>query len=232
MSQLSKAQIENLYQFTRQHFVEWYDLQTELVDHLANDIEVMMENEKDLSFEKAKYLSFKKFGVFGFSDIIEKKQNSLSTHYWKLVGKYFLEYLKLPKILFTLFLIAVSFSVLKWFEEPKYFMITFFATLYGFLFHHLYRFHKMMKHNTKITQRKWLFEHTILNLGGAVCLAGIPIQILGNVLDATKWTDKSLIIYSTLMIVVGLITFILIKIVPKKIFQEMSKQFPEYKQIA
>jgi hypothetical protein len=25
--------------FTRQHYVEWYDLQSELVDHLANSIE-------------------------------------------------------------------------------------------------------------------------------------------------------------------------------------------------
>ena len=36
---LTPQQIEQLYQFTRQHYVEWYDLQTELVDHLANSIE-------------------------------------------------------------------------------------------------------------------------------------------------------------------------------------------------
>ena len=36
---LSAEQIERLYQFTRQHYVEYYDLQTELVDHLANAIE-------------------------------------------------------------------------------------------------------------------------------------------------------------------------------------------------
>lgn len=36
---LSAQQIDQLYAFTRQHFVEWYDLQSELVDHLANAIE-------------------------------------------------------------------------------------------------------------------------------------------------------------------------------------------------
>ncbi len=36
--QLTKDQIQNLYKFTKQHYVEWYDLQSELVDHLANDI--------------------------------------------------------------------------------------------------------------------------------------------------------------------------------------------------
>lgn len=41
MKTLSKEDIQNLYTFTRQHYVEHYDLQTELVDHLANDIEII-----------------------------------------------------------------------------------------------------------------------------------------------------------------------------------------------
>ena len=36
---LTEEQIQQLYKFTRQHYVEHYDVQTELVDHLANDIE-------------------------------------------------------------------------------------------------------------------------------------------------------------------------------------------------
>lgn len=36
---LTPEQIQELYKFTRQHYVEHYDVQTELVDHLANDIE-------------------------------------------------------------------------------------------------------------------------------------------------------------------------------------------------
>ena len=34
---LSKENIDSLFKFTRAHFVEWYDLQIELVDHLADD---------------------------------------------------------------------------------------------------------------------------------------------------------------------------------------------------
>ena len=40
---LTENQIEALYKFTRQHFVYHYDVQTELVDHLANDIEQIWE---------------------------------------------------------------------------------------------------------------------------------------------------------------------------------------------
>ena len=44
---LSAHQIQKLYDFTRQHYVEHYDLQTELVDHLDNSIEQQwIENPK------------------------------------------------------------------------------------------------------------------------------------------------------------------------------------------
>ena len=37
--ELTKNQIDELYKFTRKHYVYHYDVQSELVDHLANDIE-------------------------------------------------------------------------------------------------------------------------------------------------------------------------------------------------
>ena len=37
--ELTEEQIHELYKFTKKHYVEHYDVQTELVDHLANDIE-------------------------------------------------------------------------------------------------------------------------------------------------------------------------------------------------
>ena len=33
MKKLDKTQIDKLYKFTRRHYVEYYDVQTELVDH-------------------------------------------------------------------------------------------------------------------------------------------------------------------------------------------------------
>ena len=39
MQKVNSNQIDRLYRFTREHFVEYYDVQTELVDHLASAIE-------------------------------------------------------------------------------------------------------------------------------------------------------------------------------------------------
>ena len=82
---LSDEQIERLYQFTRQHYVEYYDLQTELVDHLANAIEEQWQQNPKLSFENALQIEFKKFGVFGFMDVVEQRQSALNKKYNKLV---------------------------------------------------------------------------------------------------------------------------------------------------
>jgi hypothetical protein len=51
--QLSAEQIQVLFSFTEKKKVHWYDLQLELVDHLACRIEEEMEADTSLSFEAA-----------------------------------------------------------------------------------------------------------------------------------------------------------------------------------
>ena len=82
---LNESQIEKLYLFTRQHFVEWYDLQTEIVDHLANAIETQWIENSNRTFEEALQIEFKKFGVFGFMEVVEKRQAALSKKYVKII---------------------------------------------------------------------------------------------------------------------------------------------------
>ncbi|MDB0600598.1 hypothetical protein [Tenacibaculum maritimum] len=51
---LTNNEIKALYKFTQEHYVAYYDVQVELVDHLANDIEKIWERSPSLSFEKAR----------------------------------------------------------------------------------------------------------------------------------------------------------------------------------
>lgn len=55
---LSGEQIQELYKFTRKHFVIHYDLQTELVDHLANGIEEQWREYPERSFKDARLREF------------------------------------------------------------------------------------------------------------------------------------------------------------------------------
>ena len=64
--QLSSKEIDLLFEFTKKKLVHWYDLQVELVDHLAARIEEEMQADQKLSFEQALEKVYKGFGLFGF----------------------------------------------------------------------------------------------------------------------------------------------------------------------
>ncbi len=74
---LSDAQIKKLFEFCEKKQVRYYDVQLELVDHLANSIEEKMEANPLLSFEEALQIVYKDFGIFGFSHIIREKETSV-----------------------------------------------------------------------------------------------------------------------------------------------------------
>jgi hypothetical protein len=56
-----------------------------LVDHIANYIEQTWVENPNLSFEEVREQSFKKFGVFGFIEVLEAKQKQMNKRYVKLV---------------------------------------------------------------------------------------------------------------------------------------------------
>ena len=110
---LTLSQIDQLYLFTRQHYVEWYDLQSELVDHIANAIEAQWQQNPNRSFDEALQIEFKKFGVFGFMDVVEKRQAVLVKKYNRLVFQHFKTFFKVPKILLTIVMTFLLFNILK-----------------------------------------------------------------------------------------------------------------------
>jgi len=92
---LSKEQIEELFTFTHKKGVRWYDLQCELVDHLALQIEAEISKDPHLSFEEAVKIIYKRFGIFGFSKIVQEKEAQVRKQgnklWWKpiLLAKHF-----------------------------------------------------------------------------------------------------------------------------------------------
>jgi len=119
---LTEHQINELYIFTRKHYVYHYDVQTELVDHLANDIERIWIASPKISFEEARDTSFKKFGIFGFMDVITAKQKQMNKRYWKIICHFVKEWFTLPKLLITVS-IFVSVYILLQFPISSYFIL-------------------------------------------------------------------------------------------------------------
>jgi cation transport ATPase len=118
---MTSQQIQSLFTFCEKHFVKYYDVQVELVDHLANAIEKEMREDSKLSFEKALEKVHKGFGIMGFAPLVAEKQNMAQRQTRKLFWKLLKEQFGWPKILIFLLvstsmytLISAHMSLIKW----------------------------------------------------------------------------------------------------------------------
>jgi len=227
---LTQPQIQQLYTFTQEHYVDWYDVQTELVDHLANGIEEHLEQNPNTTFKSALDSEFKKFGIMGFNDVIEEKTKALNKQYRVLVWKYFKNFFKLPKIILTLFLIWGYYSLLVFLENRFWLLLITCFILLFFPLRFFYKQVKRIKFLKKEAGKKWLFDSIVLQLGGLSQIFNIGIYV-SIILDLERriLSITTLIVLSSFIIVFALVLYISIFVVAPKLRKEMTKQHPEYK---
>ena len=145
---VSEQEVDRLYRFTREHFVEHFDVQSELVDHLASSIENIWEQSPNVKFEDALNSTFKKFGIFGFSDIVEKKILFLDKKYAKKILKYAVARLKWPKILSSLVLAIAIYYIVILFNYSRYSLVSIYALGAIIAYIKLYSFQRKWKAKT------------------------------------------------------------------------------------
>ncbi len=133
---LTPEEINQLFELCEFHNVHYYDVQIELVDHIASSIEALWETSPELSFEEAISMVVEQFGIdpgfnvaydsllppisgkthigeSGFEAIKEAKEKELRRKYDRLQWKYIGEFFKLPKIILTLAITFALFLVFK-----------------------------------------------------------------------------------------------------------------------
>ena len=228
---LTNIQIQELYKFTRKHFVEHYDVQTELVDHLANDIESIWQETPNLSFEEARDKSFKKFGIFGFMDVIEAKQKQMNRRYRKILWRFFKEWFTMPKLAVTLSLLMTIFFFLM-LPYSKYILLGALLFLATFDLINRYRSRKNQQEKAHKKEKVFLLESMIgetrnnftgvacLNVFNFINLSGVPFNTLEN-----HWL-LLLSFSATLLILLFYVTAYLI---PQKAEELLIETYPEYR---
>lgn len=102
MNMLSQEQIETLFKFCEKHCVRYYDVQVELVDHLATAIENKINQHSDISFEEALKEEYKSFGVLGFGKYISEKGKQIERKLLKDKYKILLSFFTPPKLILSL----------------------------------------------------------------------------------------------------------------------------------
>ena len=99
MPNLTPSQIQQIFNFTAQKYIKYYDVQLELVDHIANRIEEMQTEDPKLSFDSALQKVYKSFGIYGFTKVQEQKVRQMERFWAKKFWSYYKSYFRLPKIL-------------------------------------------------------------------------------------------------------------------------------------
>lgn len=227
---ITTTQIDQLYTFTRQHYVEWYDLQSELVDHLANAIESQLNENPKLTFDEVLNQEFEKFGIFGFMDVVDERRKFLDKKYRKLLWSYYKEFFKLPKIILSLGLIATVYKLSIAFDGAKGIIFGVIISMsFLFLISTLYK-EKFVFDKTKSNRKKWLFEDVSIQNRNMVffVLPSMVINSFNLIFKAEHFTNLTAIIFSVTLVLLGLLIYIKIEIIPKKVSQELAKTYPEY----
>lgn len=137
MKQLTKNQIQELFAFTKSHRVRYYDLQSEVVDHLASAIEAKWAENPDIPFKQALKETHASFGVYGFGKLEQEKREAIQRKIGWKIWAYLKVYFTLPKILTTLLLIILTQQGLSMLENPyvisKYIAYMFILSMFGFV---------------------------------------------------------------------------------------------------
>ncbi len=228
---LTESQIDNLYKFTRQHYVYHYDVQTELVDHLANDIEGIWEENPTVSFEQARDKSFKKFGIFGFMDVIEAKQKQMNKRYWKILLRFVKEWFTLPKLITTILIfLGVFFLMQIPFAEIT--IVSVLLILVVFEMIAVYKIRKEHKAKEKTDDKIFLLEAMIGTTKNG--FTGFTFINLFNFINLTKFDFSGLNVYWLVLIALTVTLLIIFfyaanYVLPQKAEELLQETYPEYK---
>ena len=228
---LTKNQIEELYKFTRKHYVYYYDVQSELVDHLANDIESAWVETPNLSFEEARDKSFKKFGIFGFMDVIEAEQKQMSKRYRKIIWRFFSEWFTMPKLLTTGVIFSIIYLFLK-IPYSEYILLgsLFILVIYDLIFQYKNRKKEQKKEKSK--EKTFLLEAMIGDTRNF--FTGYTFINILNFINITEVSFSSLemhwlllISFSTTLIII--LFYVTRYLIPQRAEELLQETYPEYK---
>lgn len=223
---MTKEQIETLYQFTSKHFVEHYDLQTELVDHLANGIEKTREDRPGLTFQEALQSEFKKFGVFGFHDVIEKHRAAMNKRYLKIIMGYVKSFFRLPKLLMTVALLMGYYTVLHYVsgQLQYYFVVITAWSIFLFLIVKTVILGKKQKAKPK----KWLLEEIIFNQMAFLNFMILPIHFINFMTPDSLESQLAQLVFSFGAVLYILLVYSMTILIPQNAEKFLLETYPEY----
>ncbi len=108
---ISAEQIQYIHDFVKRKYVDYYDVQIELVDHIATAIEEKIALNPKLDFYTALQQIYEGFGRFGFMKFVEEKEKQVQRRFLKMYRREMWQFFTVPKVVFTLAVFFLSYQL-------------------------------------------------------------------------------------------------------------------------
>ena len=176
MRKITEQEINQIFDFIKKHYVEFYDVQVELVDHLANAIEDQWKQNPNILFEDALQTEFKKFGIFGFTGLVEQKQAELQKYYNRMLWNEVLKFISIPKVILTVGLyLGIVFFLQKTESLGEMIILTILLSSFIYFMVDGFRYILKIRKEQKKQGKSWLLQSVAqatfsipsIGLGGA-----------------------------------------------------------------
>lgn len=231
--QLTSDETDQLFQFCRKHYVYHYDVQIELVDHLASAIENQWEDDSEQSFEKALHNSFRKFGITGFSKVKTEKEKALRRKYNRLLWKYLLEFYRLPKIIMTFAFTIVLYALIKVVDDTLWILLPYFGSLTIAIIYYYYKIFPREYKIETIPGKSFMLLNQLKQVQYfAIFAVQIPIQTINfrNIFSADLLMNNNIGLFAVSLLTISLTIacYGQLMYVPEKIKEHFLEQFAEF----
>ena len=227
---LSPEQIDNLFEFCREHYVNQYDLQIELVDHIASSIEEQWETDPKLSFQEALNKTFGKFGIFGFGKIKDRKEKELRRKYSRLLFQYLIDFYKWPKALLTFALTILLYLIFRLTNEVQIVTVSLsLVVCISVIGYHVYFFEKFFE--VKTTPKKSFLILDYMKSRQIMVSGMYQLSwLIGKIVSDLDNINHPEIEFALAFFLVGfiLILYIYFFVLPQKIREHFTEQFPQF----
>jgi hypothetical protein len=228
---ITPEETEKLFNLCEKYGVFFYDVQIELVDHLASLIEEQWEKDPEISFQQGLKSAVLSFGKSNFTKFAREKEKEVNRKYNLLLWKYFIEFYKWPKLLITIIFTLGLLILLQISNHTKTVLLVYSGLVLTFFMYYLILIFPKSRIANKTGKLFLLVAKQSQNMYLIVFLLQIPI-LTNNIF---KWLDIESINnffvlagISFLMVFLTILLYANTFFLSKKISEHFKEQFPEY----
>ena len=231
---LTQQETDLLFRACENRDVFHYDVQVELVDHLASAIEEQWIEDPKIPFKYALYVAAKKFGPTGFSQIKEQKQKELSRKYNRILWNYLLGFYRWPKMMLTLalslgvFLLLKNISGLHWVFLSYTMVLCIGAVVYDLRYKSKHKIHTVGNKSFLLLSRLKQLQSTTMLLCNLPVISYFIFTVIREF--EVSLPNNNFVLFPIALFIVSsiIVLFGYFFHIPQKIKEHFSEQFPEF----